>query len=266
MPSSGLIARRRRRILWRMPPVDIEWLSVPAGRRPMSAYCARAAGATPRGTVLVGFEMFGLSGYVRSVTERIAGLGYTAVAPDFYHRDGDRIELPETAEGRERGFELLAALDRDEVTADAQAVLDGLGASSGTAAMVGLSLGGHIAYAIATRLPLAALALFYPGWLTAAGTGLSRPEPLLELTPRIAANGTRMLFLIGQHDRLYTPAERNEIARRLDADHVEHELVVYPDAPHGFFCDERDSYRPDAAADAFERLSHLLAAALPGPT
>ena len=243
-------------------PVHSEWISVPVDSQPMSAYLARPADATPQGVVLVGFEMFGLNRYVRSVTDRIANLGYTAVAPDFYHRHGDRIDLPETAEGREQGFQLLAALDRDEVTADASAVLDHLDASSSTTAMVGLSLGGHIAYAIATRLPLAALALFYPGWLTQPGTGLSRPEPLLDLTPQIAAHGTPVLFLIGEHDQLYTPEERGQIAQRLGTDHVDHEMVVYPDAPHGFFCDVRDTYRPEAADDAFTRLSRLLAGAL----
>ncbi|MCA1703177.1 MAG: dienelactone hydrolase family protein [Actinobacteria bacterium] len=88
----------------------------------MSAYVARPAGQIAPSTVIVGFEMFGLSRYIRAVTERIAGLGYTAVAPDFYHRSGDRIELPPTAEGRERGLELLQDLDRPGVIADVQAV------------------------------------------------------------------------------------------------------------------------------------------------
>jgi carboxymethylenebutenolidase len=225
----------------------------------MSAYLARPADAAPRPVVLVGFELFGLSRYIRSVTDRIAGLGYTAVAPDFYHRHGDRIDLPETAEGRERGFQLLAALDRDEIAADADAVLDHLGASDGPTAMVGLSLGGHIAYALATRLPLAALALFYPGWLTEPGTGLSRPQALLQLTPQIAAHRTRVLFMLGDQDQLYTAAERDQIAQCLEDGGVDHEMVVYPDAPHGFFCHERDTYRPAAAEDAFTRLTALLA-------
>jgi len=246
-------------------PVRGEYLSVAVDGQPMSAYLARPVDTTPRGTVLVGFEMFGLSRYVRGVTDRIAGLGYTAVAPDFYHRHGDRIDLPETTEGRAEGYRLLAALDRDEVTADASAVLDHLGEPSSAAGMVGLSVGGHIAYALATRLPLAALGLFYPGWLTQAGTGLSRPEALLELTPKITAQGTPVLLLIGEHDQLYTPGELDQIAQRLAADQVEHEMVVYPGAPHGFFCQERDTYRADAADDAFARLTRLLARTLPRP-
>jgi carboxymethylenebutenolidase len=36
-------------------------------------------------------------------------------------------------------------------------------------------------------------------------------------------------------------------------------VAVYPDTPHGFLADERDTFRPDAAADAWRRLAALLA-------
>ncbi len=208
-----------------------DWTSVPVEQEPMSVYRARPAGVASSGTVVVGFEMFGLSRYIRAVTERIAGLGYTAVAPDFYHRSGDRIDLPPTAEGRARGLELLEELDRPAVVADVRAVLEHLGAPGQPAAMVGLSAGGHIAFAAATEIPLAGLALFYPGWLTEAGTALSRPDPLLELTPKIAALGTPMLMFVGAEDHLYNPAQLQQIEQRLRQERVRHEMVVYPGHP-----------------------------------
>ncbi len=130
--------------------------------------------------------------------------------------------------------------------------------------MVGLSAGGHIAHYVATQLPLAALVVFYPGWLTDTGIALSRPEPTLDLTAGMAQLGTRMLFPVGEGDHLFTSEGRDKIAERLRHDGVNHEMVVYPGAPHGFFCDERDTYRPAAADDAFVRLTALLAAELPG--
>lgn len=246
--------------------VTTEWISVAVDGRAMSAYLAHPTGTEPRPTVLVGFEMFGLSGYIRSVTDRIAALGYTAVCPDFHHRQGDRIELPPTAEGRQQGLELLQRLDRDQVVSDVRAVCDrlaGPGTGSRAPAMVGLSAGGHIAYSVATRMPLAALAVFYPGWLTDAGIALSRPEALLDLTPNIAAHRTPVLLLIGDSDHLYTKTQLSRIAQRLQEDKVSHEMVVYPDTPHGFFCHERDSYRPLAAEDAFTRVAALLSRTLP---
>ncbi|MFE3199911.1 dienelactone hydrolase family protein [Embleya sp. NPDC055664] len=94
--------------------------------------------------------------------------------------------------------------------------------------MVGLSAGGHIAYYAATEVPLAALVAFYPGWLT---------------TGEIA---------------LYTAEDRARIARESARSGPRHEVVLYPDTPHGFFCDERDTYRPEAAADAWSRTVALL--------
>ncbi len=245
-----------------------DWTSVPVGHESMSVYRARPAGTPPSGTVIVGFEMFGLSRYIRAVTERIAGLGFTCVAPDFYHRSGFRIDLSPTPEGRARGLELLGQLARPEVIADVRGVVDELaepGRTTTSAAMVGLSAGGHIAYAVATEIPLCALALFYPGWLTESGTALSRPEPLLDLTPKIAALDTPMLLLIGEDDHLYNPGQLQQIKRRLREERVRHEMIVYPDTPHGFFCHERDTYRPRQADDAFARLTRLLHEAMPGP-
>lgn len=91
-------------------------------------------------------------------------------------------------------------------------------------------------------------------------------EPLLDLTPRIVELGTPVLFLIGGSDHLYGPAEVEQIAQRLDADHLDHEMIVYPDTPHGFFCHERDTYSPQAAEDAFARLTGLFSRTVPHPT
>jgi carboxymethylenebutenolidase len=88
---------------------------------------------------------------------------------------------------------------------------------------------------------------------------LSQPEPTVTRTPTLAALGTRVLFLVGDADHLFTAAQREEIADRLRAAGVRHEFIVYPDTPHGFFCPERDTYRPDAADDAWNRLTALLA-------
>ena len=134
--------------------------------------------------------------------------------------------------------------------------------ASGPVAMLGLSAGGHIAFSAATQVPLAAVALFYPGWLTAAGTALSRPDPLLALAPRIAALDTPVLVLLGEADHLYSADDRAAIAAALRDAGVRHEFVTYPDTPHGFFCDERDTYRPVPAADAWDRTLRLLRAEL----
>lgn len=228
----------------------------------MSAYLAQPDTPGVRPNVLVGFEMFGVTDYVRGLADRLARLGYNALVPDFYHRLGHRLELTADEAGRARGFELVHGTTREGVRRDARAAITHLverAGGSNRTAMLGLSVGGHIAYYIATQLPLTTLIVFYPGWLTGTDIPLSQPEPTLSLTSRIAELGASVLFLVGEQDHLFTAEQRQQIADRLDDAGVRHEMVVYPDTLHGFFCHERDTYRPQAAADAWSRLTTLLA-------
>jgi carboxymethylenebutenolidase len=244
-----------------------DWLQipVPGTDAPMTGYLARPAGPGPWPAVLLGFEMFGITGYLRTVAAQVAAAGYLALVPDFYHWQspgGEHTELPADADGRARGLELINGLRREQVEADVRAAIARLSARpdcTGQVAMVGLSAGGHIAYYAATRVPLAALAVFYPGWLTGAKAGLSRDEPVLAGTPRLAELGTPVLVMAGADDHLYAPGDLDAIGAALAVAGVPHEVVVYPDTPHGFACFERDTYREKEAADAWQRAFALLA-------
>jgi carboxymethylenebutenolidase len=101
--------------------------------------------------------------------------------------------------------------------------------------------------------------VFYPGWLTGAEVGLSRDEPVLAGTPRLAELGTPVLVMAGADDHLYAPGDLDAIEAALATAGVPHELVVYPDTPHGFACFERDTYREKEAADGWRRAFGLLA-------
>lgn len=235
------------------------------GTSKMPSYLARPIAPDTYRNVLVGFELFGVTGYVRAVAERLARLGYNALVPDFYHRLGHHIELTADAKGRARGFELLADLHRDGVRRDVQAATSYLTEQAGggnRTAMLGLSVGGHIAFYAATEVRLAALIVAYPGWLTGSDIPLSQPNPTLTLAIRIAETGTPVLFLVGDQDQLLSGEQREQIARHLHDAGVDHEMVIYPDTPHGFLCYERDSYRPAAADDAWSRITALLSETL----
>lgn len=223
----------------------------------MGAYLARQDRPGPRPGVLVAHELFGVTAHVRDVCERLAGLGFAALAPDLYHRTAPGAELPHDPAGRDRGFELLNDLHRDEVLADAHAAFEHLLAcGSPRVGMVGLSVGGHIAYLAATKLDLVAVVALYPGWLTGTEIALSRPQPTLCLTPGIRA---RVLILCGDTDHAVPATDQQAIGRALAAAEVQHEVVTYPDTPHGFLCDRRDTFRPAAANDAWRRIETLLA-------
>jgi len=227
------------------------------GAGAMGAYLARPDTAPARGAVLVGMELFGLSAHVRDVCDRLAGAGYLAIAPDFYHRTSPGIELPADEQGRARGFELLNQLTRSQTIDDIGATLHWINANAETdlAAMVGLSVGGHLAYLAATEFDLPAVSIFYGGWIPTTDLPLSRPVPTLAGTPRIT--GHVQMFL-GTDDPLIPATQRRQIDQALSAAGIDHELIEYPGVGHGFLCDRRPSFHPEAANDAWNRLLRLL--------
>lgn len=227
---------------------------------PMSGYLARPARPGRFPGVLVGMELFGISGHVRDVCDRLAGLGYVVLAPDLYHRGAPGIEIPENAEGRERGFALLHDLTREQALADVAAGLDYLHAAGcARVGMVGLSVGGHVAYLAASVLDLPAVVVAYGGWIPTTDIPLSQPEPTLAATAGITG---RVLFLVGDNDQLIAAQDARAIADALRNAGIRHDLVRYPGVRHGFLSDRRDSYDSAAAEDAWQRISELLAAEL----
>jgi carboxymethylenebutenolidase len=230
---------------------------------PMNVYVARPAGESALPAVLVGSELWGLTDDVRATARRVAELGYVALAPNIYHRSG-----PDTAGGfaendanRTRAFDLLGRLTRDDVEADLRACIafgrEHAGASEKTG-ILGFSLGGHLAFFAATRLDLAAAAIYYPGWLPVAGTALSRPEPLLDGAPAIAARDVRTLMFFAELDHIIDAAQREQIGAALGAAGVRHEEVVYQGAKHAFFVPGRDAYDKAAADDSWNRVRDLF--------
>lgn len=217
----------------------------------MSAYVARPADE-PRGAVIVGMELFGVSAHVRDVCDRLAAHGYEAIAPDFYHRTAPGVELPADDRGRQCGFQLLEQLTRQQALDDISATIAWLAQRPASlAGMVGLSVGGHLAYLAAAHLGLPAVAIFYGGWIPTTEIRISRPEPTIDSTPLIAG---RVQMFVGADDPVIPAAHRRQLSAALSGAGVDHELIEYPGVGHGFLCDRRSSYDPAAATDAWTRL------------
>ena len=67
-----------------------------------------------------------------------------------------------------------------------------------------------------------------------------------------------MLAFFGSDDPFIPAADVERVRSTLAELGPEHEVIVYDGAPHGFFCNERDSYRPEAAEDAWNRTLRFL--------
>ena len=93
------------------------------GAGQMGGYLARPKDGTPRPAVVVYMEIFGINSHIRDVTERVAREGYTALAPDYFHRTGPGVEYGYDAAGMEAGIKLLSGLTAEGMIADARAAI-----------------------------------------------------------------------------------------------------------------------------------------------
>jgi carboxymethylenebutenolidase len=213
---------------------------------PMALTIAEPAGERRGGVVLVQ-EAFGVNGHIEHVAERLADAGYLTVAPHLYHRSGDPVVgygdyqqiLPHMQQLSEAG--LLTDIDA------ALARLADAGVEPSHTGVVGFCMGGTVAFLTAVRRQLGAAVTFYGGGVAQGRFGL---PPQIELAPELE---TPWLGLYGDEDQSIPVDDVEQLRAAAERAPVETAVVRYAGAGHGFHCDERPDYRPDAAADAWQR-------------
>ena len=219
----------------------------------MPGILAEPEGAGPFPAVVVIMEAFGLLPHIERVAERLAGEGYVALAPDFYYR-----ELPDNKVGYDRlpeAIALMQKVDDAKFAVDMAGALDFLAGQENVdpsrIGVTGFCMGGRLSFLTACVLPdrVAAAAPFYGGGI--AG----------HLDQADAIQCPLLLFF-GEKDAFIPLDQVEQIDERLGRLGKRYEVKVYPGADHGFFCDERESYHAEAAADAWRRLTSFLAAHL----
>lgn len=238
--------------------IQTERVSIPVDGATMGGYLARPEGDGPHPGVVVFMEIFGINSHIRDVVERVAREGYVALAPDFFHRSGPGVEYGYDDAGMAKGMALLGQLDADEMIADARAAvahLRGRADASGRVGAMGFCIGGHMTYLTACETDVDAAASFYGGGI-AAPKGPGGKASTVSRTPKIRG---RILCLFGAEDGMIPDDQVAAIRAALEGAGARHEVVVYPGADHGFFCDQRGTYHEKAAADAWERVKALFA-------
>ncbi len=221
----------------------------------MPAYLAKPAGASTLPIILIAQEIFGLHEHIRDIARRFASLGYLAIAPDYFFRVGDPLSAPDIPAIREI---ILKARDLD-VMYDFDATLTFASASGGDSsrtAMTGFCWGGRMTWLYARHNPDLRAAIPWYGRLDGDKTG-NQPFWPLDVAKEIK---TPVLGLYGGADPSIPLAQVEEMRARLRDVDAPAEIIVYPGAPHAFFADYRESYRPEAARDAWRRTLTFLRA------
>ena len=215
---------------------------------PMRVYEAVTDGE-PLGAVVVIQEAFGVNPHIEDVTRRFADAGYHAIAPDMFHRTGGAIvdyddfgSVIEHFIGIGDDAAILSDVD------DALGYLRSIGFADRRIAIVGFCFGGRVTFLVASQRALSAAAGFYGGGIVTA-----RFPQFPALVDRAPGLQTPWLGLFGDLDGSI-PVDDVEHHRTAHAEApVATDVVRYAGADHGFHCDARPAYNPEAAADAWKR-------------
>jgi len=222
------------------------------------SYLARPTGDGQFPGVLVCFEAFGLNDHIKKICALLAHEGYVAIAPDFYHRQPAPRVRPYN--DLENTLKLAETLTDDDAMSDSRNAISYLKQQDFVQAtqigVVGFCLGGRLAFLIACRFPeIKAAVPFYGGRIATEGRFAGQTAIPLNEAESISA---ALLLFFGGQDANIPLEEVKQIDTRLKQLNKKSEVVVYPQAGHGFFCDERASYNAEAAHDAWARTRSFL--------
>ena len=199
-------------------------------------------------------EVFGVNAWVRSVADRLAAHGHPALAVPLFARTAPSLELAYEPSDLAQGRLHKDATTTEQILGDVAAAVSWLGARYPHAAIhvVGFCFGGHAAFLAAT-LPGVEHAFDFYG----AGVSRMRPgggQPSLGLLPNIEA---RLTCVFGTADPLIPSEDREAIGvalRQVDPSGQRLRVVECAGADHGFMCEARSSFHPQASAQGWSLL------------
>lgn len=208
---------------------------------PMNAYVAMPAGSGPFPAIMVFQEAFGVNHHIRNVADRIAAEGYVAIAPELFHRTAPA--------GFEAGYDEfpkimphMQALTTEQLIDDVQATYDWLCSQDSVQkdkiGCIGFCMGGRVSFIANSAFPLSASVSFYGGGMHT-------------LTNRAATLHAPQLLFWGGKDQHIKPEFIQEVIDALKKEEKPYINVVISYADHGFFCDARPAYHPEAAKEAW---------------
>jgi carboxymethylenebutenolidase len=236
--------------------INVKTVQVPNHTLMLDAYLAQpnAPGSFP--AVIVFQEIFGVNAHIKDITERVARQGYVAIAPALYQRVAPGFESGYDAASIQMGKEYKAQTTAANLLSDTQATIAFLqklpNVNSAALGTLGFCFGGHVAYLVATLPEVKATASFYGAGVATLTLGGDSPT----ITRTAEIRGVLYAFF-GSQDASIPLEEMEQIETELTAHAVQHRIFAYP-AAHGFFCDRRDSYQPEAAADAWHQTLQLF--------
>ena len=217
------------------------------------AYRARPELGSALPVVLVVQEIFGVHEHIKDICRRFAKLGYLAIAPELYARQGDVSKLSDSQEivakvvSQVPDAQVLA--DLDAAVAWAQKSGEGNIEKLG---ITGFCWGGRIVWLYAARNPTLKAGVAWYGRLIGKPSALQPKHPIDEAS----SLKVPVLGLYGAEDRGIPLDTVEQMRQALQTAGSPSQIVVYPNTPHGFYADYRASYKKEQAEDGWKRLQN----------
>ncbi|WP_374679172.1 dienelactone hydrolase family protein [Piscinibacter sp.] len=224
-------------------------VTIPVGDFKMPAYSARPAGKTGLPVILVVSEIFGVHEHIADIARRFAKLGYLAIAPELFVRQGDAQSYGEIAK---LVSEVIAKTPDAQVMGDLDASVAWARANGGDVSRLGITgfcWGGRTTWMYSAHNPAVKAAVAWYG--PVARSYFPGDRSALDVAASIKAP---VLGLYGAADEGIPRDTLDKMMAALKAaGNSKSELVVYPDTPHAFHADYRPSYRKGPAEDGWKR-------------
>jgi carboxymethylenebutenolidase len=240
-----------------MSAIITDRVTVQNGDLAIDAYLAKPDTEGTFTAIVVIQEIFGVNEHIREITERLARAGYVAIAPAIYQRQAPGFEVGYSEADVAIGRKYKELTQAKELLGDIQATIDYLyqlpEVKQTGVGTIGFCFGGHVVYLASTLPDIKATASFYGAGIVNFCPGES--QPTITLTENIS--GTIYAFF-GTEDPLIPNEQTDEIEAELNKYNIPHRVFRYYGATHGFMCDRRESYDPEAAQDAWAKVLNLF--------
>lgn len=228
-------------------------VEIPTSDGKIPAYRAGPEGKKNLPTILVVQEIFGVHEYIQDVCRRLAHLGYLAIAPELYVRQGDPSKYTEIPKLQ---AEVVSKVPDKQVTADLDATAAWAAAHGGNPdrlGIVGFCWGGRQVWLYAAHNPKLKAGAAWYGQLAGDPSEL-KPKPALAIVNDLKAP---VLGAYGGKDAGISQTDvdrmRVELAKGSAAAKASR-IDIYPEAGHAFHADYRPSYRKAEAEQAWTRM------------
>jgi carboxymethylenebutenolidase len=225
-------------------------VKIPTADGEIPGYVAMPSRGGPFPVVLVVQEIFGVNAYIQDVCRRLAKLGYLAIAPELYWRQGDVSRITDL---RQIINDVVSSVPDAQVMSDLDAAVDFAAAGRGDPTRIGITgfcWGGRAAWLYAAHSGRLKAAVAWYGKLSGATESLHPAQPV-EIADQL---NCPVLGLYGGTDPSIPIAQIESMRAALAAVRKNAEIVVYPDAGHAFHADHRPNYDESAARDGWMRL------------